>query len=160
MKKALSIIIGFLVLSSCGVSKETTEVVADTNLVYESVPFDIVGKGNLAGAGDEGIYESNLVIHTKADWELLISKMNAVNLEVNNFAITEVDFEKYLVIASFDKVQNSGGYSIKIMDIQDATENLIVVITKGAPTEMTASVMTQPYYIVRIPKTNKPVVFK
>ena len=160
MKIALSIIMGFLLLNSCCVSKEITKEAEDAQVAYESTPFDLVGKGILGGAGEEGIYESNVVIQNNAEWELLVSKMNAINQELNNFAIQEIDFEKYTVIALFDRVQNTGGYSIKIMDIQDAPENLIVLINKVTPDEMATSVMTQPYFIVRIPKTEKGVVFK
>ena len=160
MNKVLGIILGIFLINSCGVSKETNDEVEIEEVVIESIAFDLIGKGNLGGAGEEGIYESNVVVQTKTEWDNLVSKMDAVNLESKHFQIQNIDFNSSTVLACFDKVQGTGGHSIKVYDVVEGKNELLVYTKKSSPTEMATSVMTQPYYIIAINKTTKKIVFK
>jgi hypothetical protein len=159
MNKVLNTLIGLLFLVSCGVSKDTDAVIENVQETVKSISFELVGKGNLGGAGEEGIFESNVIVQTRAEWDALISKMDATNIESKHFEIQDIDFGSSTVLACFDKVQGTGGHSIKIYEIIEGHQELSVHIKKSAPNEMATSVMTQPYYIVVIDKTTKKIVF-
>ena len=56
--------------------------------------------------------------------------------------------------------KGSGGHSIKINSISETTNELIVYYTEKHPTGMATSVMTQPFYMAKIHKTDKNVRFE
>lgn len=159
MRKLMGLIMSLFVLGSCGNSKKVMECSEAHDQSTESMLFELVGKGNLGGAGEEGIEKSNLVIQSQEAWDRLVSKINAVNKESERFYIQNIDFNEYTVIACFDKVQSSGGYAIKITDVQEGENEVHVLMKSTSPDGMATSVMTQPYYIVVIPKTSKEVIF-
>jgi hypothetical protein len=66
-----------------------------------------------------------------------------------------------MVIVCIDKVRNSGGFSIEIIEVVTESDTfLIKVKTEGPkPMSMVTSVMIQPYHIVKIKKTNKKIKF-
>jgi hypothetical protein len=119
----------------------------------------LIAKGNLYGAGEEGIVKRDSVILNENDWQELLIKMNRINKVSNGFSETKIDFLKYSVIAIFDSVKSSGGHSLEL-DFNSNVENIEVIINRKSPDGMAATVMTQPYYIVKIPKTDLPIVFK
>ena len=118
----------------------------------------LIGKGSLYGSGAEGIEKQNVVITTSEDWEKLLAKMNSVNNVSQSFSETKVDFSNYSLIAVFDEVETSGGYTLDI-EIIEATDQIEVVVTRIFPDGIATSVMTQPYCIVKIPSTDLPIVF-
>ncbi|GAB5564753.1 MAG: hypothetical protein Wins2KO_18160 [Winogradskyella sp.] len=119
----------------------------------------LIDKGNLYGAGAEGITKQNLIISNASDWKTLIQKLDQVNKVSDSFSETEIDFEKYNVIAIFDKVKNTGGHSIAL-EISKSTEHIIVNVSFNSPQDMATTVMTQPYIIVKIEKSELPIIFK
>ena len=64
-----------------------------------------------------------------------------------------------MVLALFDEVKGSGGYSIIVTDIVENQDNLTVTVKQTAPTGSAYAVMTQPYCIVKIPFTTKQIIF-
>ena len=119
----------------------------------------VIGKGNLYGLGAERIDKQNLVITTSEEWKDLLNKMNSVNNVTDSFSETDVDFSKHTVIAVFDEVKNSGGHSLDLV-IQEAKDKILVKVLRKAPDGIATSVMTQPFYIVKIPKSEVLVVFE
>jgi hypothetical protein len=134
------------------------------NPINDFQPFAIspvqIGSGNLYGNGNEKITKQNLVIATNLAWTELIGKMNSVNNETKNFAETNIDFSKFMVLAIFDEVKGSGGYSISIKGILKNQDNLTVTVQKTAPAGSAYAVVTQPYCIVKIPVTTKKIIFE
>ena len=120
-----------------------------------NINFELIGKGSLSGSGDEGISQSNLVIKTSADWNNLMSQMNTVNNVTDDFTETNIDFNNYMLIAVFLEIKNHG-WEVDISDIVENTNNIIVSKTEK---QSDATVMSQPFVIVKIPKSNKPVIF-
>jgi hypothetical protein len=59
----------------------------------------------------------------------------------------------------FDEVKSDGGWSIDITNIENQ-ENQIVVTVTNLHTGNITSVMTQPYQIVKIPVSDKEIVFE
>jgi len=112
----------------------------------------------LYGNGDEKINQQNLIINSNSDWIQLMQQMNTRNNVTNNFSETNIDFNNYTIIAVFDKIYGNGGHSIDITNIIEHQNNINVTVANLLTGDATA-VMTQPFHIVKIPKTTKPIVF-
>ena len=93
------------------------------------------------------------------EWKDLLNKMNAVNKVSDSFSETDIDFSEYTVIAVFDEIKNSGGHSLNLV-IQETKDKILVEVLRKGPNGIATSVMTQPYYIVKIPKPSLPIVFE
>lgn len=144
-----------LILNSCKVpeDKPMVETVNETT----HLPFKKVGSGILTGDGAEGIGSpKELVIQTEEQWEALRTKMNSVNQAQKEVSI---GFEQKTVLAYFDQIRTTGGYSVEIIDVIEKTSGVEAMVKFTAPSGMATDVMTQPYSIVSIPKTSKPVKF-
>lgn len=109
--------------------------------------------------GDYNNPKANLVIKDQTQWNNLLSKINLVANANSIFPDTNVDFTKYQVIAVIDEVRHYGGYSIDITKITETNSIIFVKVEHLKPGGLNA-VITQPYHIVKIPKTNKKIVFK
>ena len=119
----------------------------------------LVGKGNLYGSGEEGLEKQNIVITDSNQWNDLLKKMNSVNNVSSSFSETEINFSNYTLIAVFDSVKSTAGHSIEL-DMNTNSETIEINVNYNAPEDMAATVMTQPYYLVKIAKSDLPIVFK
>ncbi|MFT6959490.1 MAG: hypothetical protein ACJA17_000583 [Polaribacter sp.] len=122
--------------------------------------FTSLSKGSLFGNGAEGFKKENIVISSKEEWKFFLSKMDTTN-NVSKTVENAIDFSKEMIIVCIDKVRNSGGFSIEIIEaVTESNTFLIKVKTKGPkPMDMVTAVMMQPYHIVKIKKTNKKIKF-
>jgi len=153
LKSLFSIILLVLcvfVFSSCSDSDED-----DACQEISDIDFVEIGNGTLSGGGKENILASNLVISNETDWQDLMSKMNTVNDVTSRFTETVIDFDQYQIIAVFLNIKGSG-WEVEIETVQEEREG-IYVYTKEK--EFASAVMTQPFCIVKIPKTDKEVRF-
>jgi hypothetical protein len=123
------------------------------------INFTAIGQNNLFGNGRENIVQQNFTISDSKSWNELMTKMNSVNNNSEGFTETNIDFANYMVIAVFDKVYGNGGHSIDIIKITENENKIIVKIDNVLKGDATA-VMTQPYHIVKIRKTNKLILFE
>jgi PrcB C-terminal len=144
----IAVYIGFM--TSCSISDNPSN----------SIVLTQIGQGNLFGNGQENISKQNLVILDDNTWRNLQSKMNAVNNVSDEFTETNIDFTKFTVIASFDEVKTSGGYSIDITKITEGESNIFVTVKNISNDGNATTVMTQPYDIAKIPKTYKSIIFE
>jgi hypothetical protein len=73
----------------------------------------------------------------------------------------EVDFSANTVIAVFMGQASTGGYALRIYDVVDIGSSIVVKMerTEPGPTCIVPQVLTQPYHMVQIAKTEKPVTF-
>ena len=141
------------------VSCKSTNNQVKTERKIEKENTVLIAKGNLYGSGDEGIKEQNLVITNQKDWNNLLERLNSVNNVSEGFSETEIDFSNNSVIAVFDNVKSSGGHRIDLTIIP-SSEHIIVKVNRESPKGMATTVMTQPYYIVKIAKSNLPIRFE
>ncbi len=123
------------------------------------INFTPIGQKNLYGSGRENIVQQNLIISNSKTWNELMTKMNSVNNNSEGFTETNIDFANFMVIAVFDKVYGNGGHSIDITKITE-TENKIIVTIDNVLKGDATLVMTQPYHIVKIKKTDKLIIFE
>ena len=148
MKKIILFFSCCFLLLNC----EHKDLVAD---IEPEEPFvTSIGKGSLHR--ETNIAKSNLVIKEATIWKELMNKMDTVNEETKYFTETNIDFSQYQVIAAIDKVQGSVHY-LNIIDVAENQTNIVVTV------EITVSFLSsiyQPYHIIKIPKTDKEIVFK
>ena len=150
MKTNLLIVLVSILTLSCN---------SDTDSVMVNIEATLIAKGNLYGGGVEGIAEQNMVINDQSTWNDLITQMNSVNNVSDNFSETAIDFSEYRVIAVFDEIKGNGGHLLEL-DIVSNSENIIVKVTDIAPQGNATTVITQPFYIVKIPASDFPVIFE
>lgn len=130
-----------------------------TPFVPITITPSLIGKGNLRGSGFENIPQQNTIILNNVEWDQLKAQMDSFNVVSTNFSETNIDFNNYLIIAVFDQIYGNNGHSIDITNIVEY-ENNIVVTVENLQTGNSQSTITQPYHIVKIPKTTKPIVFE
>lgn len=123
-----------------------------------NIQFDLIGSGNLTSM--ENIISGNNVINNQNDWNILINNMNSINSDTtNSFTTNNINFQTHLIIAVFDEIRMNNGFLINITNIIENQNNLTVDVVQSNPGSI-QSVITQPYRIVRIPITNKPIIFE
>ena len=122
--------------------------------------FTSLSKGSLFGNGAEGFKKENIVISSKEEWKSFLLKTDTTNKISKTFE-NAIDFSKEMVIVCIDKVRNSGGFSVEIIEaVKEGDTFLIKVKTESPkPMSMVTSVIIQPYHIVKIKKTNKKIKF-
>lgn len=158
MKIQTLIILSLVFVVSCKCNKTSTET-RNNNAKIPQIEPSVIAKGNLYGSGSEGITKQNLVIENQGDWDDLMAQMNKVNNVSDSFTETKIDFLKSSIIAIFADVKGSGGHKIEL-DISNTSKNTLVKVNHIAPKGNATSVMTQPYYIAKILKTDLPIVFE
>ncbi|MBU2903899.1 protease complex subunit PrcB family protein [Arenibacter algicola] len=151
MKKNIIILLFSILVMSCNSDDNQFDIV--------DVETTLIAKDNLYGDGAEGIIEQNIVISDQSTWNDLLTKLNSINNVSDNFTETEIDFSEYRIIAVFDGVKETGGYSLELKLMSDS-ENIRVNITKLIPEENASSVITQPFHIVKIRKSDLPLIFE
>ena len=84
-----------------------------------------------------------------------MSQMNSVNNVTDSFFVTDINFDTYLVIAVFLEVKSSGWEVL----INSITENENSLVVRTNENQFDSSVITQPFSIVKIHKTEKQIQF-
>jgi len=129
-------------------------------IITEFQPFEIsfvsISKSGLYGAGAEGIVDSNILIKNNSEWQNLINQMDSVNNVSDSFSEIDIDFDKYMIIAIFVGM----GANIIIVEITSIIENETNITVLKQEIETISSVVTQPYHIVKIPISDKTIVFE
>lgn len=144
---ALATIIG---LQSCETPRE---VIVEKPI---EIAFKNIASGYLTGNGSEGVSEGGVVINSQEEWDALTINMNYVNNAIDEQSI---DFNKMTVLAFFDQIRGSGGYSVEFVSILKTGNTIQAQIKKTAPKEDAIEIMTQPYNIVFIEKSNNIIKF-
>ena len=125
----------------------------------KEIEFCLIGQGDLTGNGAENIPKGNFVISQSASWTEWLEKMNTVNRVSDQFTETDIDFSRYVLLACFDEIKTTGGYKREITRIIETEDEIEVYVKTNFPGYAAPAVMTQPFIIVKIEKTPKPIVF-
>ncbi len=122
----------------------------------EKVAFEIVQDGTYSAIQEK----RELTINTNDDYQKLMAEVYK-NLDQMP-RIPVVDFTKNTLIAVFIGTRNTGGYLVTIDSITESSKNMNVEVMETTPGKdcMTSDVLTAPYTIVKVPKTDKKAVFK
>ncbi|MBE9490752.1 MAG: protease complex subunit PrcB family protein [Bacteroidetes bacterium] len=137
--------------SSCspGINKKSRSISQDV------IAFETIAQDEFGGMTDSKF----IVIKDEATFievYRLIGKDRLPKVEMPT-----IDFEKETVIALFLGEKTSGGYFITVKQIVVISDkvNVAYKVTSPKPGDMVTTVMTQPYCIIKMPKTSKEVVF-
>ncbi len=143
-----------LLLFNCNSSKPLKQTVQKNT----KVNYKIVAQSALHGNGAEQIKPGSYIIKDQKSWQDLLKKMDRVNNESSKFAINEIDFDKSMIVAVFDPVMGSGGVKLKVNQVKETEDMLIVSVGHKHPQEqLSIMVMNQPYLILMLPKTDKKI---
>lgn len=164
MRKIFLVALASLGLMACSNddSNSTEQDFEPVTLDISTLLQDTILHNNLGGNGQEGIGAENRVISNVSQWNQLIDEIDYTDDGVNGIVATleavTIDFDNEDVLAVFEEIKNYGGYSIDIVKVEEQEKKVVVTIDrllKGGD----ATVITQPFHIVKIAKVNKPIVF-
>jgi lipoprotein len=142
---AVLLLIGaFMVLGGC-----------EGNKYPITLDFTLIGKGNVSGSGAENLNKQNVVITDSIQWQHLLSEMDSHRSVSSSLTETNIDFDKFQLIVIIDSVRPNL-CEINIKSITENKSDISVCIEK---TSYDATVVTQPFCIVKIGKTNKNINF-
>jgi hypothetical protein len=124
-------------------------------VVQEELDFTTISVGTHSGY----INQTNLTIQDSQAWVDLWNQHMVFMVEP--LPPPEVDFSTNTVIAVFMGEVSTGGYALRIYQVVETESSIVVKMerTEPGPTCIVPQVLTQPYHIVQIAKTEKPVTF-
>ncbi len=163
MKKIILVLVSFIYFG-CSNNAIDPVVASPAVIAYPIVinPF-LIGKGEKIGAG-LGITQQNTVITNQATWTAFLNSLVDTNCPgcnnvISTFSTTTIDFTNYNVIVCIDVVRGTtGGNEITIVGINENQNTINVSLTHVIGGFFLLD--SQPYHIVRIPKSTKPIVFQ
>ena len=126
----------------------------DSNYQSTKINFTEIGLGftelndNLA---------QNLIIATETEWNILLD--NLPSEFVDNFNEININFNEFIIIALITENQPNTGYSVSINEIIE-NKNSINVFSEIQYVGSGYTAIVQPFHIVKIPSTNKEIVFE
>ncbi len=143
---AVILLVGaFIVLGGC-----------EGNKYPITLNFTLIGKGNVSGSGAENLNKQNVVITDSIQWQRLLSEMDSHRRVSSSLTETNIDFDKFQLIVIIDSVRPN----LCEINIKSITENKSDISVRTEKTSYDATVVTQPFCIVKIGKTNKSINFK
>ncbi len=144
-----TLILSMLVLLaiSCNKSEETNSFTPQT------ITPILIGKGIHSGTA----VQSNFVISNQADWLTILNSLTTEN--TNNFTQTNIDFNNFEILVSIDGTRPDTGFSINISNVIENSANITATVT-SVNNGSGFTVLSQPFHIVKIPKSTKPVLFQ
>ena len=152
MKTNILISIFFLTMGLLVFSCNTSEPPIPEIFPKEIISVQIT-QGVLSGSDE--IPKQNLLIKTQAEWEDLMNTMDSDN----NLTEIYIDFSSFQVIAVFDKARANDEWSIDITDITEYADSIVVTIQNNLKSGSDSEIIIQPYQIVKIPISDKKIVF-
>ena len=126
----------------------------DSNYQSTKIIFTEIGLGftelndNLA---------QNLIIATETEWNILLD--NLPSEFVDNFNEININFNEFIIIAVITENQPNTGYSVSVNEIIE-NKNSINVFSEIHYVGSGYTRIVQPFHIVKIPSTNKEIVFE
>lgn len=113
---------------------------------------------------EEGSYggektKKQITIKTQSAWQNEWTAMKRGESPTPTLPL--VDFDRYMLVAVFMGERNTGGHGIAMTKITETNTGLVVAVNEVSPGNgcMVTQALTQPYHVVQIPKSNKPVTF-
>ncbi len=152
--KRFSIFIIICFTISC--NKGNNDIVPKEEFILKNILKSEAGFTNLYFQ----IPKQQLIIKTLAEWKLLLSKMGSDDQNICKLATTDLNFDNYSIVAAIDEVKSSTGYVVTITDVVERADKLIITVKYTTLNNPTSGPMnTQPFHIIKIHKTDKPIEF-
>jgi hypothetical protein len=127
-----------------------------TPVVTQPIPFRTI---IWAEGGREGPFQAeNLVINDNDTWSRVYSVMCSPPCPN---PLPAVNFTTSTILAVFAGPKPTAGYLVNVTEVAQGRSSIAVQILYRVPSPecLTAQVLTHPYHIVTIPKTELPVAF-
>lgn len=100
----------------------------------------------------------NTIINNQTQWNSLLTTMNSVNNVSDNFTEQNIDFNNFDVVAVFSNTILNSSSTVDITNIEENQTNRLVTVQNL--TDGISGDVAQPFHIVKIPKSTKPVLFQ
>jgi len=143
MKLSLGIISSiFLIINACGSQKSALD--------FTPISHEIIAQGQFSP-----VLEKKLIVAT--DGTQNTSLLDAAFLSENG--LHTVNYDTHMLLEVFIGEQNSAGYSVTIDALQENENEIHFYYTIISPNGMAAAVITQPFLIAQLPKTEKTILF-
>ena len=147
MKKLL-LLLSIILFAACKSHKKTAQ--------NKAFAYELIAQSTLHGNGAEGFKPGLYKITDKKQWQAFLKKINKVNDESRKFILDNPDFEKYMLVAIFDRILSHGGVKFYIDKVENTPDTIKFITAHQSPQgQMSIQVMNQPYIIVKIKKTDK-----
>jgi len=133
-----------------------------TTFESQNIEFTTIIKeeGTTASRQQGSIFDNgnqNIVFTNSSEWESFLNEFQSY--ELSQFTEIDVDFTTYQIIVVIDDKKQTGGWSIEITSITEFENEInVVVVTSDMGNDTT--IMTQPYHIVKMPISSKPINFE
>lgn len=152
----LTLPVFFAMIYSCG----TNDNKHTENTAFK-VDFEIIKTGVLHGAGEEGFSQEAIRVSNIEEFNQIRNKINSVNEEVEDDIIRSGSFfDEQMLVFVFDKVKGTGGYTFETKQITISSDTLTVQMLSKAPEGSATSIMTQPFQILSLDKSDKEIKLK
>ena len=115
----------------------------------------LIGKSSIS---DPSIPLQNVSITNQTQWNSLLTSMNSVNNVSNSFTEQNIDFNNFDVIAVFRNPISNSSSTVDITNIEENQTNRFVTVQNL--TDGISGDVAQPFHIVKIPKSTKPILFQ
>ena len=124
-----------------------------------TVAFSHIWKDPTLILGGQGnIPQQNRVIKNIAEWNAFLNSIDSVDRDVaQHLSKISIDFSTHQVLALFDKARGRQLWDIEIADITEYAYHIVVTYHTW---KKRSSSGTQALHMVRIPATNKPILFE
>jgi len=119
----------------------------------DSLLFDTIDSGTHSGI-EEALTEA---YHTAESFHSLWEKHTSGSFPPPKFP--DIDFDSSMVLSAFRGMVNTGGYGIEITSVENLESEIVVscLTTDPDPWAFTPSVISEPFHIVNITASDKPV---
>ncbi len=136
--------------------KSQRNVQSSTSEKNSAFAYEFVAQSTLHNIGKKAFAPGLYKFTDKARWDKFVQKMQESNEANAKFKLENPDFDKYMLVAIFDRILSHGGVKFYIDKVEN-TDNSITFITahQSPQGQMSIQVMNQPYIIVKIKKTDK-----
>ena len=135
--------------NACQNSKKTGKSATD-------LTFETIQRGVLKGAGEEGFAQEVIKVTSSQELKEVLKGINSVNKEIDLDFIGNRDFfDEYMLLFVFDKARGTGGYKLKVNEVKAAKKEITLKVYIKTPGEIAPSVMTQPYEVIQLEKSEK-----
>jgi hypothetical protein len=119
------------------------------------IAFTTIAKGDQSTVTQS----DSVVISDVGTWEDTWDRLTA-HL-INPEPAPEVDFNEYILLAHFMGQKPTSGYEVEFTEVLEGATDISAAIREisPAPECMLAQVITSPYHVIQVPKTEKDVQF-
>ena len=119
------------------------------------ITYVLIGKTSISNPNPP---LQNVVVSNQTQWNSLLIAMNSVNNVSNSFTEQNIDFDNFDIVAVFSNTILNSSSTVDITNIEENQTNRFVTVQNL--TDGISGDVAQPFHIVKIPKSTKPILFQ